>query len=97
VTVCHNAADILVIAIGSPLFITAADMVKDGAVVVDVGMNRISHPTVLGKTKLVGDVKFDEVSLKASAITPVSGSAGQMTIAMLLSNTVKSFKLYNSI
>ena len=106
VTICHSAAadlkkytrtaDILVAAIGKPEFITA-DMVKDGVVVIDVGMNRIPYPSESGKTKLVGDVKFDEVSLKASAITPVPGGVGKMTIAMLLSNTLKSFKIHNSI
>ncbi|MGL4370938.1 MAG: bifunctional 5,10-methylenetetrahydrofolate dehydrogenase/5,10-methenyltetrahydrofolate cyclohydrolase, partial [Spirochaetota bacterium] len=106
VTVCHSAAknlkeytlsaDILIAAIGSPEFITA-DMVKEGAVVIDVGMNRIQNPADPAKTKLVGDVKFDEVSQKAYAITPVPGGVGKMTIAMLLANTVKSFRNHNSI
>jgi len=106
VTVCHSAAadlkkytlsaDILVAAIGSPEFITA-DMVKPGAVVIDVGMNRIKNPADPAKTKLVGDVKFDEVSLVASAITPVPGGVGKMTIAMLLANTLKSFKIHNKL
>ena len=96
VTVCHSRtknlsdvtkrADILVVAIGKPEFITA-DMVKDGAVVIDVGINR------LDTGKLVGDVKFDEVSEKASAITPVPGGVGPMTIAMLMQNTLTAAKL----
>ncbi len=92
VTICHSKtknladvcrrADILVVAVGKANFITA-DMVKEGAVVIDVGMNRADG-------KLCGDVKFDEVSEKASAITPVPGGVGPMTIAMLMKNTVKS-------
>ena len=106
VTVCHTAtkdigyytkqADILVVAVGRANMITK-DMVKDGAVVIDVGINRIDDPENPGKTKLVGDVKFDEVSKVAYAITPVPGGVGPMTIAMLLKNTVKAFKLQNSI
>ena len=90
VTVCHSRtanlaehtrrADILVAAIGKPRFITA-DMVKEGAVVVDVGINRVDG-------KLCGDVDFDEVTKKASWITPVPGGVGKMTIAMLMDNTV---------
>lgn len=90
VTVCHSRtenlaeecarADILVAAVGKPNFITA-DMVKDGAVVVDVGINRVDG-------KLVGDVDFSSVSQKASLITPVPGGVGPMTIAMLLTNVV---------
>lgn len=76
-------ADILVVAIGKPNFITA-DMVKDGAVVIDVGINRLDNG------KLVGDVAFDEVAPKCSFITPVPGGVGPMTIAMLLSNTIQS-------
>lgn len=89
VTVCHSktknlkelcaAADILVVAIGKPCFITA-DMVKEGAVVVDVGINRVDG-------KLCGDVDFESVKEKAFAITPVPGGVGPMTIAMLLENT----------
>lgn len=95
VTVCHSRtknlaevcrrADILVAAVGKPRFITA-DMVKDGAVVIDVGMNRVDG-------KLCGDVDFDEVSKKASAITPVPGGVGPMTIAMLMKNTVRAAQL----
>ena len=104
VTVCHTAtkdigyyttqADILVVAVGRANMITK-DMVKKGAVVIDVGINRIQDPANPDKTKLVGDVKFDEVSEVAYAITPVPGGVGPMTIAMLLKNTVKAFKLQN--
>ena len=90
VTICHShtaqlaeqtrRADILVAAIGKPRFITA-DMVKDGAVVVDVGINRVDG-------KLCGDVDFDAVAEKAAWITPVPGGVGKMTIAMLMDNTV---------
>jgi methylenetetrahydrofolate dehydrogenase (NADP+)/methenyltetrahydrofolate cyclohydrolase len=78
-------ADILVVAIGKPNFVTA-DMVKEGAVVIDVGINRKEDG------KLCGDVDFEAVSQKASLITPVPGGVGPMTIAMLLSNTLKSAK-----
>jgi len=94
VTVCHSRtkdlaghvrrADILVAAIGKPRFVTA-DMVKDGAVVVDVGINRLEEG-------LVGDVDFGPVSDKASWITPVPGGVGPMTIAMLLENTLEQAK-----
>lgn len=80
-----TGADILVAAIGRADFVTA-DMVKDGAVVIDVGINRMDDG------KLKGDVKFDEVAPKCSFITPVPGGVGPMTIAMLLSNTIKSAK-----
>ncbi len=93
VTICHSKtknlkevtkrADILVAAVGRAHFVTA-DMVKQGAVVIDVGMNR------LDTGKLVGDVKFDEVSKKASFITPVPGGVGPMTITMLLQNTLRA-------
>ena len=82
--ICADA-DILVAAIGRADFVTA-DMVKDGAVVIDVGINRMDDG------KLKGDVKFDEVAPKCSFITPVPGGVGPMTIAMLLSNTIKSAK-----
>ncbi len=100
VTVCHSRsenvgyytrqADILIVAIGQPYFITA-DMVKQGAVVIDVGVNRIN--LFDNKTKLVGDVEFEPVSKIASAITPVPGGVGPMTIAMLLKNTVKAARI----
>jgi len=86
--VCRQA-DILVAAVGRPEMITS-DMVKEGAVVVDVGINRV--PAKEGKSKLVGDVAFDEVSQVASYITPVPGGIGPMTVAMLLSNTVQSYE-----
>lgn len=95
VTICHSRtenlaevcsqADILVAAVGKAKFVTA-DMVKDGAVVIDVGMNRDENG------KLCGDVGFDAVEKKASFITPVPGGVGPMTIAMLLKNTVTAAK-----
>lgn len=101
VTVCHTGtkdlafhtrrADILIVAAGRPKAITA-DMVKDGAVVIDVGVNRIGM-TAEGKAKLVGDVDFETVKEKASAITPVPGGVGPMTITMLMLNTLKAAKL----
>jgi len=101
VTICHTGtknmafhtrrADILVVAAGKPKAVTA-DMVKEGAVVIDVGVNRIGM-TPEGKAKLCGDVDFDTVKEKASAITPVPGGVGPMTITMLMMNTVKAAKL----
>lgn len=82
-------ADILIVAAGAPEFI-GADMVKKGAVVIDVGINRVDDDSVEKGYRLVGDVAYDEVLEKVSAITPVPGGVGPMTIAMLLSNTVKS-------
>lgn len=103
VTVCHSAAsdlsvftrqaDILIAAIGKAEMIKA-DMVKDGVVVIDVGINRIEDSTNSKGYKIVGDVAFEEVSKKSSFITPVPGGVGPMTIAMLLSNTFKAYKLY---
>src|SRR5213083_3511391 len=84
-----RSADILVAAIGQPEFVRA-DHVRDGAVVIDVGINRIDDPTSERGYRLVGDVAFDEVSQKASAITPVPGGVGPMTIAMLMANTVRA-------
>lgn len=94
VTICHSrtrdlpavtqTADLLIVAVGKANFVTK-DMVKDGAVVIDVGVNRVDG-------KLVGDVDFDEVEPKASLITPVPGGVGPMTIAMLMQNTLKAFK-----
>ena len=99
VTVCHTAAtdlsvytrqaDILLVAVGRPNTVTG-DMVKDGVVVIDVGMNRIEDATKKSGFRLVGDVDFDSVEPKAAAITPVPGGVGPMTIAMLLYNTVAS-------
>jgi len=101
VTICHTGtkdmsfhtkrADILIVAAGKPKAVTA-DMVKQGAVVIDVGVNRIGM-TPEGKAKLCGDVDFDGVKEKASAITPVPGGVGPMTITMLMMNTVKAAKL----
>lgn len=100
VTICHSRtrdlpsitkqADILVVAIGKPNFITK-DMVKPGAVVVDVGINRSADK------KLVGDVDFEQVKEVAGAITPVPGGVGLLTIATLLSNTVKAVKVRHNI
>jgi methylenetetrahydrofolate dehydrogenase (NADP+)/methenyltetrahydrofolate cyclohydrolase len=101
VTICHTGtkdiafhtkrADILIVAAGKPKAVTA-DMVKEGAVVIDVGVNRIGM-TPEGKAKLCGDVDFDAVKEKASAITPVPGGVGPMTITMLMMNTVKAAKM----
>ena len=88
-------ADILVAAIGKPRFVTA-DMVKEGAVVIDVGINRIDAPGTKTGSKLVGDVDFDAVAPKCRAITPVPGGVGPMTIAMLMANTIKACKLRRS-
>ncbi|HEX16338.1 MAG TPA: bifunctional methylenetetrahydrofolate dehydrogenase/methenyltetrahydrofolate cyclohydrolase FolD [Deltaproteobacteria bacterium] len=105
VTVCHTKtrdlafhtrrADILIVAAGRPKAITA-DMVKEGAVVIDVGVNRIGK-TPEGKAILCGDVDFEAVKEKASMITPVPGGVGPMTITMLMYNTVKAAKLAASI
>ena len=85
-------ADIIIVALGKPQFLTA-DMVKDGVVVIDVGINRITSDQTKSGFKLVGDVKFDEVSNKASYITPVPGGVGPMTIASLLMNTLQAAQL----
>ena len=99
VTVCHSRshdlpaltrqADILVVAIGKPRFLTAA-MVRPGAVVVDVGINRVADPDSPKGYAIVGDVDYGPVAEVASAITPVPGGVGKMTIAMLLSNTLQA-------
>lgn len=101
VTMCHTAtrdlashtkkADILIVAAGRAKAITA-DMVKDGAVVIDVGVNRVGM-TAEGKAKLCGDVDFEAVKEKASVITPVPGGVGPMTITMLMQNTLKAAQL----
>jgi methylenetetrahydrofolate dehydrogenase (NADP+) / methenyltetrahydrofolate cyclohydrolase len=101
VTVCHSKtpnlkeialnADILIVAMGQPEFVTG-DMVKNGAVVIDVGIHRIPSSTSQSGFRLIGDVKYDEVSKKASFITPVPGGVGPMTIAALLLNTLKAYK-----
>jgi len=99
VTVCHTGtkdmasftkqADILVAAMGKAKAITA-DMVKEGAIVMDVGVNQIEDPETPGKSKLVGDVDFDAVKEKAAAITPVPGGTGPVTTALLMGNTVRA-------
>lgn len=99
VTVCHSAtrdipahcrrADIVIAAMGVPEFLKA-DMIRPGAVVVDVGVNRILDPTARGGSRLVGDVDFEQVQPKAGLITPNPGGVGPMTIAMLLANTVRA-------
>ena len=99
VTVCHSrttdlvsltsSADILIAAIGKPLFIKAS-MVKEGAVVIDVGINRIDDPTARRGYRLVGDVDYERVSSHCSFITPVPGGVGVMTIAMLMKNTLQA-------
>ena len=99
VTVCHSRtrdlashtrrADILIVAAGRARLVTA-DMVKPGAVVIDVGMNRIADPSAKSGTRLVGDVDFDGVRRVASLLTPVPRGVGPMTIAMLLRNTVRA-------
>ncbi len=106
VTLCHSRtanlkefiqkADILIVALGKPEFVTG-DMVKDGVVVVDVGITRIASDKTKSGFKLVGDVNYAEVAPKASFITPVPGGVGPMTIASLLINTLKASKkeVYN--
>ena len=101
VTICHSKtqnlekitadADILISAIGQPSFVTA-NMVKEGAVVIDVGIHRVPSDETKSGYRLIGDVKFDEVSRKASMITPVPGGVGLMTIVALLSNTITAAK-----
>ena len=100
VTICHSRtknikeitknADILIAAIGKAKFVTE-DMVKEGAIVIDVGINRLDNG------KICGDVDFDAVESKVRAITPVPGGVGPMTIAMLMNNLVKATKLQNNI
>ncbi len=99
VTMCHSRtknlkeftlkADIVIVALGKPEFVTA-DMLKDGVVVIDVGITRVPSDTTKSGFKLLGDVKYDEVAAKASYITPVPGGVGPMTIASLLMNTLKA-------
>jgi methylenetetrahydrofolate dehydrogenase (NADP+) / methenyltetrahydrofolate cyclohydrolase len=101
VTVCHSrtrdlpsvtrSADILIAAIGKPEFVTA-DMVRPGAVVIDVGINRVDDPSKPRGYRLAGDVAYEPVSRLASAITPVPGGVGPMTIAMLLQNTLQAMQ-----
>jgi methylenetetrahydrofolate dehydrogenase (NADP+)/methenyltetrahydrofolate cyclohydrolase len=80
-------ADLLIVAVGRPESVTG-EMIREGAVVIDVGVNRVDDPTREKGYRLVGDVAFDEAKEKASWITPVPGGVGPMTIAMLLKNTV---------
>lgn len=99
VTVCHSrtrhigtvtrSADILIVAMGKPEFVTG-EMVRPGAVVIDVGVNRVDDPTTKSGYRLVGDVRFAEAAEVAAAITPVPGGVGPMTITMLLYNTVQA-------
>ncbi|MBL4754041.1 MAG: bifunctional 5,10-methylene-tetrahydrofolate dehydrogenase/5,10-methylene-tetrahydrofolate cyclohydrolase [Flavobacteriales bacterium] len=101
VTLCHSRtknikdftlnADIIIVALGSAEFLTA-DMVKEGVVVIDVGITRVKDETKKNGYRLVGDVKFDEVAAKSSYITPVPGGVGPMTIASLLMNTLTAAK-----
>ncbi|HMD61887.1 MAG TPA: bifunctional 5,10-methylenetetrahydrofolate dehydrogenase/5,10-methenyltetrahydrofolate cyclohydrolase [Opitutaceae bacterium] len=102
VTVCHTRtadlpaiarqADVLVAAMGRPEFVTA-DMVKPGAVVIDVGISRVADPSRKTGYRLVGDVHFQSVAPIASKITPVPGGVGPMTVAMLMRNTLKAYRL----
>ena len=101
VTFCHSRtpdlerhtqmADILIAAIGKPEFVTG-DMVKQGATVIDVGINRIEDPSKKSGFRLVGDVHFEQVAPKAQFITPVPGGVGPMTVAMLMCNTLQAFQ-----
>lgn len=105
VTICHSAtqnlpvitrqADVLIAAIGRPNFVTAT-MIKPGAVVIDVGINRLADPSKKSGYRLTGDVNFSEVAPLCSKITPVPGGVGPMTVAMLMQNTVKAFRLRSS-
>jgi methylenetetrahydrofolate dehydrogenase (NADP+)/methenyltetrahydrofolate cyclohydrolase len=102
VTICHShtpnlkeiclQADILIAALGKPEFVKA-DMVKDGAVVIDVGITRVDDPTAKKGFRIKGDVAYAEVAPKTSAITPVPGGVGLMTIAGLLKNTLQAYKM----
>ena len=101
VTFCHSRtpdlerhtqmADILIAAMGKPEFVTG-DMVKQGATVIDVGINRIEDPSKKSGFRLVGDVHFEQVAPKAQFITPVPGGVGPMTVAMLMCNTLQAFQ-----
>jgi len=105
VTVCHSRtrdiagitrqADILIVAIGKPEFVTG-DMIKPGGVVIDVGVNRLEDPSLKQGYRLVGDVRFAEAKLVAGAITPVPGGVGPMTITMLLFNTVQAARQWSA-
>ncbi|HEX5132909.1 MAG TPA: bifunctional methylenetetrahydrofolate dehydrogenase/methenyltetrahydrofolate cyclohydrolase FolD [Candidatus Krumholzibacteria bacterium] len=102
VTICHSrtrdvaahtrAADIIIAAMGVPRFLTG-DMVRDGATVVDVGINRVDDPAAKKGYRIVGDVDFDAVAPKTSFITPVPGGVGPMTVAMLMWNTLAAYRM----
>ena len=104
VTICHSktqdlaaicrTADIIIVAAGCPNLLTA-DMVKDGAVVIDVGINRVDDPSSPKGYKLVGDVDFERVASKTSFLTPVPGGVGPMTIVSLLQNTIQAYNEHN--
>lgn len=104
VTICHSktqdlksiclTADIIIVAAGCPNLLTA-DMIKQGAVVIDVGINRINDPSATKGYRLVGDVDFEHVAPKASYITPVPGGVGPMTIVSLLQNTLQAYNEYS--
>lgn len=104
VTICHSktqdlksiclTADIIIVAAGCPNLLTA-DMIKQGAVVIDVGINRINDPSATKGYRLVGDVDFEHVTPKASYITPVPGGVGPMTIVSLLQNTLQAYNEYS--
>ena len=104
-TVCHSrtrdigavtrAADILIVAIGKPQFVTG-DMIKPGATVIDVGINRVDDASAKQGYRLVGDVAFAQAEQIAGAITPVPGGVGPMTITMLLVNTVKAARQWST-
>ena len=106
VTICHSRTknlaeitsqgDILIAAIGVPKFVKA-DMIKEGAAIIDVGVNRIEDSSKKSGFRLVGDVDFDDVKEKAGAISPVPGGAGPMTITMLLHNTIRAAKMQSGI
>jgi methylenetetrahydrofolate dehydrogenase (NADP+)/methenyltetrahydrofolate cyclohydrolase len=106
VTICHShtpnlkeiclQGDIIVAALGRPEFVKV-DMVKDGAVVIDVGITRVDDATAKKGYRIKGDVAYDEVAAKASAITPVPGGVGLMTIAGLLKNTLQAYKMRKNI
>ena len=101
VTVCHSrsknlkqitlSADIIIAAIGKPLYLTE-DMVSPGTVVIDVGINRVEDEASKSGYRLVGDVDYEALKTKVSAITPVPGGVGPLTIAMLMNNTCQAFK-----
>ena len=104
VTICHShtpnltelclQGDIVVAALGRPGFVKA-DMVKEGSVIIDVGITRVTDDTAKKGFRIKGDVAFDEVSIKAAAITPVPGGVGLMTIAGLLKNTLQAYNNSN--